>query len=85
MTRLERIEQRLREAFPGDAVVVSDRSAEHHGHAGFDPEGSHFHIRIDSGRFAGKGTLARHRLVYDALNPLLRQEVHSITLDLRPL
>lgn len=84
MTRLQRIEQALREAFPGDSVTVVDRSHEHHGHAGFDPDGSHFHVQIRSGRFVGKGTLARHRLVYDVLDPLLRQEVHSITLDLRP-
>ncbi len=83
MNRRARIEQLLREAFPGDTVEVSDRSQEHRGHAGFDPDGSHFHVRVDSGRFAGKGTLARHRLVYDALGPLLRREVHAITLDLR--
>lgn len=82
MTRAQRIEQALRQAFPGDTVVVTDLSREHHGHAGYDPEGSHFRVRVLSGRFAGKGTLARHRLVYDVLDPLLRQEVHSITLDL---
>lgn len=85
MNRGQRIEQALRDAFPGDRVEVTDLSSQHHGHAGFDADGSHFHVRIDSGRFAGKGTLARHRLVYDVLDPLLRQEVHSVTLDLRPL
>ncbi len=81
--RLQRIEQALREAFPDDCAQVRDVSSEHHGHAGFDPLGSHFHVRLRSARFAGLGTLARHRLVYDALGPMLRQEVHSITLDLR--
>ena len=83
-SRQQRIEGLLREAFPGDAVSVDDLSAQHRGHAGFDALGSHFQVRIRSPRFAGLGPLARHRLVYDALGPLLRQEVHSITLDLRP-
>ena len=84
MTRQQRIEQALREAFPGDPAQVEDLSAQHHGHAGFDSLGSHFRVRIRSTRFAGLGPLARHRLVYDALDPLLRQEVHSVTLDLGP-
>lgn len=84
-SRQQRMEQALRAAFPDDAVLVTDVSAQHHGHAGFDAQGSHFQVRIDSTRFAGMGPLARHRLVYDALDPLLRQEVHSVTLDLRPL
>ncbi|MBU6439162.1 MAG: BolA family transcriptional regulator [Betaproteobacteria bacterium] len=83
MTRQQRIEQALREAFPGDEAQVEDLSAQHHGHAGFDSLGSHFRLRIRSARFAGLAPLARHRLVYDALDPLLRQEVHSVTLDLR--
>ncbi len=85
MTRQQRIEQALREAFPGDQALVEDLSAQHLGHAGFDSQGSHFRVCLRSARFAGLGPLARHRLVYDALDPLLRQEVHSVTLDLRPL
>ncbi len=84
-SRLERIESALRQAFPDDAAVVTDVSARHLGHAGFDAQGSHFHIHLQSRRFAGIGALARHRLVYDALGPLLLQEVHSFTLELRPL
>lgn len=85
MTRLQRIERAVREAFPGDDVQVDDVSGGHRGHAGFDAQGSHFHVRIQSARFTALAPLARHRLVYDALGPLLRQEVHSVTLDLRPL
>ncbi len=85
MTRQQRIEQALRDAFPGDDARVEDLSAQHHGHAGFDVQGSHFRVRVRSARFAGLGPLARQRLVYDALDPLLRQEVHSVTLDLGPL
>jgi BolA protein len=84
-SRLARIESALRQAFPDDLAEVTDMSAQHHGHAGFDAQGSHFHIRLQSRRFAGIGPLARHRLVYDALGPLLLQEVHSFTLELRPL
>lgn len=84
-SRLERIDSALRRAFPDEVAEVADVSARHHGHAGFDAQGSHFHIRLRSRRFAGIGPLARHRLVYDALGPLLLQEVHSFTLELSPL
>ena len=84
-SRFERIQDALRQAFPDDLAEVTDLSAQHHGHAGFDVQGSHFQIRLQSRRFAGIGPVARHRLVYDALGPLLLQEVHSFTLELRPL
>ena len=43
--------------------------------------GGHFEIRVVSPAFEGKRTLARQRLVYDAIGPLMRGEnapVHAV-------
>jgi BolA protein len=83
MPRAKRIEQTLRQAFDPEQLQVFDESASHAGHGGFDPQGSHFRVRIVSHAFAGKSRLARHRLVYDALASMLAHDIHALVLDLQ--
>lgn len=80
-SRAERIRACLQHALQPETLTVIDDSASHAGHGGFDPLGSHFRVRIVSTRFAGLSRLARHRLVYDALASMLRQEIHALVLD----
>lgn len=62
---------------------VDDESALHAGHAGAR-EGGHFRVRIVSDRFRGLPPLARHRLVYQAVAPLLgRGGVHALAIEAR--
>jgi len=65
-----------------DPVVVEiiDDSAKHAGHAGARGGGGHFRLRIVSPRFAGCRTMERHRLVYDALGPLMKREIHALSI-----
>jgi BolA protein len=66
-----RVEAMLRGAFgPDAAIAVRDDSHLHAGHAGA-LEGSHMAVALTSARFQGLPRAARHRLVYDALRPLL--------------
>jgi BolA family transcriptional regulator, general stress-responsive regulator len=74
------IETRLREQLQPSELEVRDDSHQHAGHAGAR-EGGHFFVRIRSTRFAGLATLARHRLVYDALGPLGPQGIHALAID----
>lgn len=62
------------------SLVLRDDSAAHVGHAGAR-EGAHFAVRIVSPRFAGLRPLARHRLVYDAVAPLLKGRIHALQID----
>ncbi|MDE2130262.1 MAG: BolA family transcriptional regulator [Betaproteobacteria bacterium] len=82
MRRVERIEQILRQAFAPEQLKVTDDSASHAGHGGFDPQGSHFSVFLVSRIFAGKSKIARHRLVYDALASMLAHDIHALVLDL---
>ena len=76
------VEQRLREQLEPTVLEVIDDSARHAGHAGAR-EGSHFEVRLESPRFAGLSRLARHRLVYDALGPLVPLGIHALAIEAR--
>ena len=84
MTVADRIRARLTEAFHPAALNVVDESHLHKGHAGHRPEGeSHFRIKITAEAFAGKGRVAAHRLVYDALADEIAAGVHAIAIEAR--
>jgi BolA protein len=74
-----RIRERLRALEP-DELAIRDDSALHAGHAGARDGGGHFDLTIVSAQFAGKSTLARHRLIYEALGPLMRREIHALAI-----
>ena len=74
------IERALRAALQPTALAIDDDSHQHVGHAGAR-EGRHFSVRITSARFAGLSRLARHRLVYDALQPLIPQGIHALAIQ----
>lgn len=59
-------------------IDIIDDSAKHAGHAGARDGGGHYRLSIVSPRFAGCRTMERHRLVYDALGPLMRREIHAL-------
>jgi BolA protein len=62
------------------AIDIADDSAKHAGHAGAGSGGGHYRLAIVSPRFAGCRTMERHRLVYDALGPLMKQEIHALSI-----
>ena len=64
-------------------LEVLDESAAHAGHAGADGTGSgtHFRVRIASPSFAGLARVARHRLVYDALQDFIDRGLHALAIE----
>lgn len=74
------IESALRTALTVISVEVSDDSHQHAGHAGAR-EGRHFSVRIEAEAFRGLTRLRRHRLVYDAVGPLMAQGIHALAID----
>ena len=61
-------------------IEIHDDSAKHAGHAGARSGGGHYRLTIVSPRFAGCKTMERHRLVYDALGPLMKREIHALSI-----
>jgi stress-induced morphogen len=74
------IERALRAMLAPGALSISDDSHLHAGHAGAR-EGRHFSVRITSPCFTGLSRVARHRLVYDALHPLIPQGIHALAIQ----
>jgi BolA protein len=65
-------------------LELEDQSAQHAGHAGASPGGNtHWHLRIVSPAFAGKPTVARHRMVYQALGELMQHPIHALAITAR--
>ena len=76
------IEAALKAALQPIELEVIDDSHLHAGHAGAR-EGGHYTVRILSERFEGMGRVARHRLVYDALQGLIRSGIHALAIQAR--
>ena len=83
MSVAARIRERLAALDPLDVELV-DESSKHAGHAGWRPGGgTHWRLSIVSPRFAGKSTLARHRMVYQALGELMQNPIHALAITAR--
>jgi BolA protein len=81
VTVAEDIRRRLAALAPARVDLV-DESAQHAGHAGAAPGGStHWRLTIVSAAFEGKPTVARHRLVYQALGELMRHPIHALSIN----
>ena len=62
------------------ALDIQDDSALHAGHAGARAGGGHYRLTVVSDAFAGKNTIARHRLVYEALGEMMRHQIHALAI-----
>jgi BolA protein len=64
-----------------ESISVEDESAQHVGHAGAAGGGGHYRLTIVSARFKGQPLQARHRMIYDALGPLMHREIHALAIS----
>lgn len=76
--RVARIESALRAALAPEALAVRDDSHKHVGHEGARDGRGHFAVEVVSSAFAGKLPLARHRLVYAALDAMMTTDIHAL-------
>ena len=73
----------LRTALTPTQLQVLDESYQHEGHAGANGTGfgTHFRVRIACAQFVGRSRVARHRLVYDALQEFIDGGAHAIAIE----
>lgn len=62
-------------------LEITDESRKHAGHAGARSGGGHYVLRIVSPQFAGKNTVARHRMIYCAIGEMMKREIHALTIQ----
>ena len=79
MNVADRIEERLATLRP-ESLEIVDESTAHAGHAGARSGGGHYRLVIVAEAFAGKSAQIRHRMVYDALGPMMHHEIHALAI-----
>jgi BolA family transcriptional regulator, general stress-responsive regulator len=72
---------RFEQQFPSASIEIEDESHLHAGHAGAQGGAGHFSVKITSSRFAALNTVARHRLVYDAVRDWMPDRVHALRIQ----
>ena len=75
--------ERLQKRLNPNLLEVIDESAAHAGHVGANDSGfgTHFRVRIGGAQFQGISRVARHRLVYDALQDFIDQGLHALAIE----
>ncbi len=79
----DQLKERLMERLTPTRLEVLDESYQHNGHAGSNGTGlgTHFRVRVTSHLFTGLSRVARHRLVYDALQDFIAQGLHALAIE----
>jgi BolA family transcriptional regulator, general stress-responsive regulator len=79
----ERIRERLASLQPQRLELV-DESEAHRGHAGYrEGGGTHWRLTIVAPAFSGQATVARHRMIYQALGDLMQHPIHALAITAR--
>ena len=71
--------QRLAALAP-ESIEILDDSGRHIGHEGAKGGGGHYQLLLVSAQFHGLTLPARHRLVYDALRPMMQTAIHALSI-----
>jgi BolA protein len=71
----------LKAELPIDQIAIEDESHLHAGHAGAASGGGHFKLTLVSPAFEGLNRVARHRLIYAALDRHIPAEIHALTIE----
>jgi len=76
---LAQIRERLATLAP-ESLELLDESGRHVGHEGARDGGGHYQLIIVSAAFSGQGLQARHRMVYQALGPMMQRQIHALAI-----
>ena len=79
MNLVHEIKSRLKKTMAIDQLTIMDDTGKHLRHQHYDG-GRHFKIIIVSSTFEGLSLLDRHKLVYQALNGMIKNDIHAIGL-----
>lgn len=79
MNRLDQMRAMLASMQPVQLEIIDD-SHKHAGHEGARSGGGHYSMYIVSSQFAGKNTLARHRMIYSALGEMMKHDIHAMNI-----
>ena len=84
LSREQLLRRRLEERFAPSLLIIEDESHLHAGHAGAAQGHGHFRVSIVAEAFRGISPVARHRLVYAAVDDLMKTDIHALAIEARP-
>jgi len=79
LNTIAQMQERLAVLTP-ESIDIMDESGHHIGHEGAKGGGGHYQLVLVSARFRGLALPARHRMVYDALGPMMHQAIHALSI-----
>jgi stress-induced morphogen len=71
MIEPDNLRHELERAFPGAAVEITDLTGTR----------DHYQVKIVSEAFRGQTRVRQHKLVYEALGPLMQGPIHALSLQ----
>ena len=74
-----KIENILHKHFDVFKINIIDESYKHKNHKK-DTSGGHFRLLVVSDDFKEYSLVARHRLIYKALNSMIKKEIHALSI-----
>jgi len=77
----ELIRQKLKQALKPELIEIIDQSNAHAGHAGNQKGGGHYYLTIIASDFEGKTLVQRHQLIYQALNDMMKEDIHALGIN----
>ncbi len=78
-SRIEKIKALLAPLQPTH-MDITDDSHKHAGHVGARSGGGHYHLLIVSPQFENKPIMTRHRMIYSALDEMMKHDIHALTI-----
>ncbi len=84
LSREQLLRRRLESRFAPTLLLIEDESHLHAGHAGAAQGHGHFRVTIVAEAFRGVSPVARHRLVYAAVDDLMKTDIHALSIEARP-
>ena len=79
MTVEQQIKNKLQNCFNISELILIDDSHKHKNHKK-DTSGRHFKLLIVSNDFIDVTLIKRHRLIYEALNEMIKVDIHALSI-----
>lgn len=84
MNRINRIQTRLKTLFNPEHLEIIDESHLHKGHIGARDGKGHYRLNMISARFLKKTPIERHRMIFSALEEMMKTDIHALTINATP-
>ncbi len=84
-SRIEIIEQILRQELSVHELLIEDEGYLHKGHKAAKEGKMHLRISIVSDDFIDSSPVQRHQIIYSLLAEFLKDELHALSLELKTI